>query len=148
MHNIWARAGSSWCGASSSCAWKCCCSLFAWHQTLQTAILCWWRNISIWFSFIFTWLFIFYGGLKRTFSVTQLVKSPLWTILKNDFEKITFDCSEKVWKGLAPIRGKFPFWSAHFPIMWCASAVLLAGHAFLRSGNTLREEIWHWFHIV
>ena len=72
--------------------------------------------------------FYFYGGLKRNFSVTKLVKSPLWTILKNDFEKITFDCSEKVWKGLAPIRGKFPFWSAHFPIMWCASAVLLAGH--------------------
>ena len=38
----------------------------------------------------------FYGGLKGNFSVIQLVKSPLWTILKNDFEKITFDCSEKV----------------------------------------------------
>ena len=37
----------------------------------------------------------FYGGLKRNFSVTQLLKSSLWTILKNDFEKITFDCSEK-----------------------------------------------------
>ena len=83
MHNIWARAGSSWCGASSSCAWKCCCSLFAWHQTLQTAILCWWRNISIWFSFIFPWLFILLWRFKKDF------------FCYTTCEKSTLDYSEK-----------------------------------------------------
>ena len=83
MYKIWARAGSSWCGASSSFAWKCCCSLFAWHQTLQTAILCWWRNTSIWFSLIFSWLFILLWRFKKEF------------FCYTTFEKFTLDYSQK-----------------------------------------------------